>query len=81
MRWAMSWTDTVKAAALAVLAERTATASRAVADAPWSWNPHDVWLSRIKPRRERAVHAAQGKASGSTTQARQGAARHAGLSD
>jgi hypothetical protein len=77
MRWAMSWTDAVKAAALAVLAERTATASRAVAAAPWSWNPHDVWLSRIKPRRERAVHPSQGKVSGPPMRPRQGTAPHA----
>ena len=55
MRWAMSWTDTVKAAALTVLPERTATASRAVAGAPWSWNPHDLWLSRLQPPRARVA--------------------------
>lgn len=72
MRWPMSWNDTVKAAALTVLAERTATAARIVADAPWSWNPHDVWLTRIRqPSRE---SASQATVSGPTTRSRQGTA-------
>jgi hypothetical protein len=44
----MSWADTIKATALAALAERTAPTARFVADAPWSWNPHDVWLTRAR---------------------------------
>jgi len=71
MRWPMSWNDTVKAAALAAQAERTATAGRIVADTPWSWNPHDVWLSRVKQPRE---IAAPSSLSGPTTRPRQGAA-------
>ena len=44
----MSWADPVKAAALAAVTERKANAARIVADAPWTWNPHDVWLSRVR---------------------------------
>jgi len=71
MRWPMSWNDTVKAAALAAQTERTATAGRIVTDAPWSWNPHDVWLSRVKQPRE---SVAPSSLSGPTTRPRQGAA-------
>lgn len=78
MRWPMSWNDTAKAAALTVLAERTATAAPVVADAPWSWNPHDVWLTRVKPLRERA---SQASLSGPTRQPRQDSALRAGLRD
>jgi hypothetical protein len=74
MRWPMSWNDAVKAAALAAQAERTATAARIVADAPWSWNPHDVWLSRVKPRRERSVQSSQATVSGPPAQPRQDSA-------
>jgi len=48
----MSWADTVKATALAVSADRTATTARLSVDAPWNWNPHDPWLKRVKPPRE-----------------------------
>jgi len=48
----MSWADTVKATALAVRAERTATAGRLFVATPWSWNPHDVWLTRARQPRE-----------------------------
>ena len=49
----MSWVDTAKAAALAALTKRTAAAARIVsADAPWSWNPHDGWLTRVRQPRE-----------------------------
>jgi len=44
----MSWADKVIETALAALAERTATTGRIPADAPWNWNPHDVWLTRAK---------------------------------
>jgi hypothetical protein len=67
MRWPMSWNDTVKAAALAVLAERTTTTGRISVDSPWNWNPHGVWLSRIKPRRERAVQSSAATVSGPPT--------------
>jgi hypothetical protein len=53
----MNWADTVKTTALAVLAERTATAARIAVDVPWSWNPHDVWLTRINRPRELPVQA------------------------
>jgi len=66
----MSWADTFKATALAVLAERTTTASRPAVGAPWSWNPHDVWLSRIRPSRE----PAGSPKNGPTTRPLQGAA-------
>ena len=55
MSGAMRWHDAVKATALAALAERTTTAPRLAVDTPWSWNAHDVWLSRIQPPRELAV--------------------------
>jgi hypothetical protein len=48
----MSWADTVKATALAALAERTSTAGRISVDTAWSWNPHDVWLTRVSQPRE-----------------------------
>jgi hypothetical protein len=67
----MNWADSVKATALAALAERTATAGRVAIDTPWSWNPHDVWLTRVKPTREIAT---QSTLIGSTTQPRRGTA-------
>jgi hypothetical protein len=51
----MSWADTVKASALAALAERTTAAGRISVDAPWNWNPHEVWLERVRQPRELAV--------------------------
>ena len=48
----MGWADTVKATALTVLAERTETTGRVSADALWTWNPYDVWLSRVRPTDE-----------------------------
>ena len=51
----MSWADTVKSTALTVLAERTAPTGRVSADALWTWNPYDVWLSRVRPTGEIAV--------------------------
>ncbi len=51
MRGSMSWNETVKAAALAALVERTPPDARISVDAPWTWNPHDVWLSRASARR------------------------------
>jgi hypothetical protein len=53
-RTPMSWADTVKATALAALAGRTATAARISVDTPWSWNPHDVWLTRARQPRKLA---------------------------
>jgi hypothetical protein len=68
----MSWADRVKATALAALAERTATAGRISVDAPWSWNPHDVWLTRVKQPRELAARSSE---SGPSTPPRQSTAR------
>ncbi len=48
----MGWADTVKATALAVLAERTETTGRNSSHALWNWNPYDVWLSRVRPPRD-----------------------------
>jgi len=57
MRWTMSWNDAVKAAALAAQTERTAPANRMSVDTPWSWNPHDIWLSRVQPPRDLAARS------------------------
>jgi len=59
----MSWADTVKAIALTALAERTSTAGRISADAPWSWNPHDVWLTRIRQPRELTARSSMSEPS------------------
>ena len=48
MRCTMSWTDAAKAAAHAVLAERTTPPARTTADASFRWNAYEVWLSRVK---------------------------------
>jgi hypothetical protein len=56
----MGWADTVKSTALTVLAERTATTGRVSADTLWTWNPHDVWLSRVRPPREIAAPPPEG---------------------
>jgi len=51
----MSWADKVKTTALAALADRTATARPIFVETPWSWNPHDVWLTRAgQPRKPAA---------------------------
>lgn len=52
----MSWTDTVKAKALAALSGRTVT-SRRIDDTPWNWNPHDVWLKRVEQPHDRAARS------------------------
>ena len=67
----MSWADSVKATALAALAERTTTAPRLAVDTLWSWNAHDVWLTRAKPPRGIAIPSAP---SVPTTQPRHGTA-------
>ncbi len=61
MRCTMSWTDTLKAAALAVQAERTATSARHLADASCRWNAYDVWLSRARPLRDLTPRPAHGE--------------------
>jgi hypothetical protein len=55
----MNWADTLKATALAVLAESTATAARIAVDVPWSWNPHDVWLARARQPRDLGARASK----------------------
>ena len=67
----MSWADSVKATALAALAERTATASSVAVNAPWTWNPHDVWLTRVQRTRKLAVQSPE---NGPTTHPRPGVA-------
>jgi hypothetical protein len=54
----MSWADTLKATALATLAERTETRTRVAVSEPWSWNAHDVWLRRIRNPGEVAAQPA-----------------------
>jgi len=48
MNWPTMWQSTMKATALATLAERTTTTGRTAIDTPWSWNPYEVWLSRVQ---------------------------------
>jgi hypothetical protein len=55
MRGPLSWNETVKAAALAVQSERTATPARPVAEASFRWSAYDVWLSRLTPRRDHTL--------------------------
>jgi hypothetical protein len=64
----MNWKDTVKATALATLAERTESAGRTSFDAPWSWNPHEVWLTRVKQPRELAARSSMSEQSTSQRQ-------------
>jgi hypothetical protein len=54
MRWSTNWSETVRAAGLAALAERTASTDRARGDMPNRWDPYEVWLSRAQPTAERA---------------------------
>ena len=44
----MRWPETMKATALAALAERTATAAAAPIDTQRIWDANEVWLSRIQ---------------------------------
>jgi hypothetical protein len=53
----MSWADTMKATALAALAERTAPTARIVVDAPWTWNAKDVWLARARQPAAASTHS------------------------
>jgi hypothetical protein len=57
----MSWSEIMKAAALASPARRGATVVRSSVDVPWSWNPHEVWLKRVRPARERAARSIGGQ--------------------
>jgi len=51
----MTWVDTVRAKALAALADRSTPARRTFASTPSNWNPHDVWLTRETPARDLAA--------------------------
>jgi hypothetical protein len=52
MNWPMNWQETVKAAALAVQAERPATTARNGVESSYRWDAYDIWLSRAKPLRD-----------------------------
>jgi hypothetical protein len=56
----MGWADTVKSKALTALAERTTPTGRVSTGALWTWNPYDVWLSRVRPTGESAVSPSAG---------------------
>ena len=49
MSWPMSWSEAVRAAGLAVLAERPAASDRAPDDTLYRWDPYEIWLSRARP--------------------------------
>ena len=53
----LSWQDTIKATALAALAERTSTATPAANNPTRTWDPQ-VWLSRIRQPREVVLNVA-----------------------
>jgi hypothetical protein len=58
MSGSMNWQSTMKVAALTALAERAATAAPIALDAldaRWTWDPHEVWLSRVRPARNPAA--------------------------
>ena len=59
----MGWADTVKSTALAVLAERATPTGRVSTGALWTWNPYDVWLSRVRPTGEGAARPSAGDAA------------------
>jgi hypothetical protein len=60
MNGPMTWNDTAKAAARAILAERKATAGEIPFATTGNLNPHNFWLSRIKQPREQATPTQQG---------------------
>jgi hypothetical protein len=64
----MNWQDTVKAHALAALADRTVTADRIAAGAPWSWKADDVWLTRARQPRDLAARSSMSEQSTPTPQ-------------
>ena len=66
----MRWADTMKATAIAALAERTATAAPAATDTRSTWDPHEVWLSRA--RQSRVVAALAPATSEAVTQPQPG---------
>jgi hypothetical protein len=61
----MRWADTMKATALAALAERSATAGFTTVETQRIWDAHEVWLSRVRRPRELP---SQSIPAGSTTQ-------------
>ena len=65
MRWQLSWNETVRAAGLAALAERSAPAVRTSREVPYRWDPYEIWLSHARSATERAVPSAVNPASGS----------------
>ena len=71
MRGSLNWNDAVTAAAHAVLAERAATAAATALDTRPTWNPHEVWLSRVRHSRDVAIPRSMTDA---TTQPRRGTA-------
>lgn len=50
----MSWADSMRATALAALAERETTICRIFSGDAAGWFPQDVWLSRAKQTRPRS---------------------------
>lgn len=55
----MNWADTMKGNATVALLEHVATDGGAFRRAPAaSWDPSDVWLTRIKQPRDRAANSA-----------------------
>jgi hypothetical protein len=54
-----TWAETMKVAALATTARKTATVVRGAVDVPWSWNPREVWLRRAKQPRDRVARSSQ----------------------
>ena len=55
-----TWAATMKATALTTAARKTATVVRSTVDAPWGWNPREVWLSRVRQPRDRAARSYPG---------------------
>jgi hypothetical protein len=54
----MSWAESMKASAAAVLRDRAANDEGIIRDTqPASWDPYEVWLTRVKQPRDRAAQA------------------------
>jgi len=60
----MNWAETMKASAIATSADRNATADRVSVILPWSWNPHEVWLTRARQARVSGLQNRQNPVSG-----------------
>jgi len=54
----LNWQDTLKATALAALAERTNPTAPNTINQPRTWDAHEVWLSRIQQPREVVLNVA-----------------------